>query len=129
MLIESLNLTNPMDTNSSFRPPDKIRAVARISLSDNSEFLKFEVAVNDVGVALDKNGKDVIVDWYMLGGFDSQKKFWADSNGLEMVPQQIFQHRDFNYTSNNTISPNFYPVTSAIAIRDFNNSKPQTKIN
>jgi hypothetical protein len=80
-------------------------------------------------VALDQAGKDVVVDWYMLNDFDSGKRFWADSNGLEMVPQQLFKHRDYNYTSNNTVSSNFYPVTSAIAIKDMNNSKPQTTAN
>jgi hypothetical protein len=67
-----------------------VRAAARITLSDNSEFLKFEVTINDVAVALDPAGKDVVVDWYMLDNFDSGKRFWADANGLEMVPQQLF---------------------------------------
>lgn len=67
-----------------------MRAAARITLSDNSEFLKFEVTINDVAVALDPAGKDVVVDWYMLDNFDSGKRFWADANGLEMVPQQLF---------------------------------------
>lgn len=87
MLLGSINSTHPLDTNSSFKPPDKVRAAARITLSDQSEFLKFEVTVNDVAVALDESGKDVVVDWYMLENFDSGKRFWADSNGLEMVPQ------------------------------------------
>lgn len=87
MLLGSINSTHPLDTNSSFKPPDKVRAAARITLSDQSEFLKFEVTINDVAVALDESGKDVVVDWYMLENFDSGKRFWADSNGLEMVPQ------------------------------------------
>jgi len=87
MLLGSVNSTHPLDTNSSFKPPDKVRAAARITLSDQSEFLKFEVTINDVAVALDESGKDVVVDWYMLENFDSGKRFWADSNGLEMVPQ------------------------------------------
>jgi hypothetical protein len=116
--MQSINSTHPLDTKTSFKPPDKVRAAARITLSDQSDFLKFEVTINDLAVALDKSGKDIVVDWYMLDQFDSGKRFWADSNGLEMVPQQLFKHRDYNYTSNNTVSANFYPVTSAIAIRD-----------
>lgn len=98
-------------------------------MSDNTDFIKFEVTINDVPVALDQTGKDVVVDWYMLENFDSDKRFWADANGLEMVPQQLFQHRDYNYTSNNTVSANFYPVTSAIAIKDVNRSRPATSQN
>lgn len=86
MLQQSLG-SSPGDTNSSFKPPDKIRAAARITLSDNTDFIKFEVTINDMPVALDQTGKDVVVDWYMLENFDSNKRFWADSNGLEMVPQ------------------------------------------
>jgi len=90
MLLQSINASNPLDTNTSFKPPDKVRAAARITLSDNSDFLKFEVTINDLAVALDPAGKDVVVDWYMLGDFDTGKRFWADANGLEMVPQQLF---------------------------------------
>lgn len=90
MLIQSENKTHPQDTKTSFKPPDKVRAAARITLSDTSEFLKFEVTINDLAVALDPTGKDVVVDWYMLDNFDSGKRFWADANGLEMVPQQLF---------------------------------------
>jgi hypothetical protein len=86
MLQQSVG-SNPGDTNSSFKPPDKIRAAARITLSDNTDFIKFEVTINDLPVALDQTGKDVVVDWYMLDKFDSGKRFWADANGLEMVPQ------------------------------------------
>jgi hypothetical protein len=90
MLLQSENKTDPTDIKTHFKPPDKVRAAARITLSDTSEFLKFEVTINDLAVALDPTGKDVVVDWYMLENFDSGKRFWADANGLEMVPQQLF---------------------------------------
>lgn len=90
LLLQSENKTHPNDTRTSFKPPDKVRAAARITLSDTSEFLKFEVTINDLAVALDPTGKDVVVDWYMLDNFDSGKRFWSDANGLEMVPQQLF---------------------------------------
>lgn len=37
-----------------------------------------------------------------------------------MVPKKLFHRRDWTYTSNNTISANYYPKSSAIAIRDYN---------
>jgi hypothetical protein len=67
---------------------------------------------------MDKSGKDVVVDWYFLDGFDTDKKLWLDSNGLAMIPKQLFHRRDWIYTSNNTISANYYPKVSAIAVRD-----------
>lgn len=43
--------------------------------------------MNEIPIFLDKSGKDVVVDWYFLDGFNNQGKFWVDSNGLEMIPK------------------------------------------
>jgi hypothetical protein len=40
-----------------------------------------------------------------------------------MIPKKLFARRDWIYTSNNTVSANYYPKTSAIAIRDQSGSK------
>jgi hypothetical protein len=42
-----------------------------------------------------------------------------------MIPKKLFARRDWIYTSNNTISANYYPKTSAIAIRDHSGSVDQ----
>lgn len=102
---------------------DKVRASARISINDVDDFVKFSVSINDAPIALDKAGKDIVVDWYMLDGFNSSGKFWVDANGLEMIPKEVNKRRDFNYLGNSTISSNYYPITSAIAVRDSNSSK------
>lgn len=64
----------------------------------------------------------------MYNGFNPQGKFWTDSNGLEMMPRQIFDYTKpvqeyikllpdgFKYKN---VSRNYYPVDSAIAMRDF----------
>jgi hypothetical protein len=64
----------------------------------------------------------------MYNGFNAQGKFWTDSNGLEMMPRQIFDYTKpvqeyvkilpagFTYKN---VSRNYYPVDSAIAMRDF----------
>lgn len=100
-----------------------MRASARISINDVDNFVKFSVSINDAPIALDKAGKDIVVDWYMLDGFNSSGKFWVDANGLEMIPKEVNKRRDFNYTGNSTISSNYYPITSAIAVKDTNSSK------
>jgi len=86
-------------------------------------FVKFQVTLNEVPIAMDKSGKDIIVDWFFLDGFNTDQNLWLDSNGLQMVQKKLFYRRDWAYTSNNTISANYYPKTSAIAVRDHN---PQT---
>lgn len=52
------------------------------------EMIEFEVELN--GVPLDdKQGKDVTVNWRMYDGFNSNKTFYTDTNGLEMQQRWI----------------------------------------
>lgn len=104
---------------------DKVRATARISINDLDNFVKFDVQINDVPIELDKTGKDIVVDWYLMDDFDTNKTFWVDSNGLEMVKRDLYKRKDYNFSSGNgTIAGNYYPVTSAIAVRDHNTTTP-----
>jgi hypothetical protein len=45
------------------------------------------VSTNEVPISQDKTGKDIVVDWFLMDGFDTDEKFWVDSNGLQMVPK------------------------------------------
>ena len=96
-----------------------------------SELIEFDVELNPIPVD-DFQGKDVIVNWKMLNGFDPAGKFWTDSNGLEMIQRQVTQIENESipyHPSSKTISGNYYPVDSAIAIRDqSNNSNIQVTI-
>ena len=67
--------------------------------------------------------------------FDNDKKFYTDSNGLEMQ-ERILNHRSYydfsDWTNpsrpenNQNISANYYPVNSAMAIRDTKSSAQMT---
>jgi len=94
-----------------------------------NEIIEFEVELNSVPVQ-DDQGKDVIVSWKMYDGFNANKTFWTDSNGLEMQERHFkkYEHKMEIYKNQNMtfndIAGNYYPITSAIAMRDFsNNSK------
>lgn len=106
---------------------EKVRATARISINDIDNFVKFDVAINDVPIELDRTGKDIVVDWFLMDDFDTNKTFWVDANGLEMVKKQLYARKEYNYSGNGTVSGNYYPVTSAIAVRDHNITKPAKK--
>jgi hypothetical protein len=67
----------------------KIRATVRIDLNSVEDFVKFHVSTNEVPIALDDTGKDIVVDWYMMDDFDSDGKLWVDANGLQMVPKTL----------------------------------------
>ena len=86
------------------------------------DFVKFHVSTNEVPISQDKTGKDVVVDWFLMDGFDTDDKFWVDSNGLQMVPKTLNYRKEYNFKTENTISGNYYPITSAIAVRDYNKS-------
>lgn len=103
------------------------RATVRISLNEVDNFIKHTVQLNEVPIKNMKIGRDVVVDWYFFDEFDSGNKLWIDANGLEMIPKKLFERRDYDYKFNNTISANYYPMTSAIAIRDENNSTGMQK--
>lgn len=102
---------------------DKIRATARINMNSFENFVKFQVNLNEIPIAMDKSGKDIVADWYFLDDFNSGQEMWVDSNGLQMIPKKLFTRRDWVYVSNNTVSANYYPKTSAIAIRDHSGSQ------
>jgi hypothetical protein len=51
-------------------------------LNQFDNFVKFDVETNSVPIKKDKTAKDVVVDWYLLGGFDTGNKIYLDANGL-----------------------------------------------
>ena len=69
----------------------------------------------------------------MYDGFQANKTFWTDSNGLEMqkrrfkkspikmdnVTIKAMQNQSITF---NDIAGNYYPVDYAISMRDFSNS-------
>ena len=96
--------------------------------------IEFDVEMSPIPIS-DKRGKDVTVNFKMFNGFDAKGKFWTDSNGLEMQERQI-EFIPTNYTFLNEkpqpnyhmISGNFFPVDSAIMMRDFNKSNIQVTV-
>jgi len=74
----------------------------------------------------DTKSKDITVNWKLFSDFKVGKKFWTDSCGLEME-ERIIESKDNRV--DNTIAANYYPVTSAIAVRDQSSDKQVTILN
>jgi len=70
----------------------------------------------------DKFGKDVTVNFKMFDGFNANKTFYTDSNGMEMINRKLdyspAYHRPDGPGDFANISSNYYPVNTAIAMRD-----------
>jgi hypothetical protein len=78
---------------------------------------------------IDGRGKDLTVNWRMFDGFDPDGKFWTDSNSLMMQERELNKRKDFKMVDlSSNISSNYYPVTSAIAMRDANGTDKQVTI-
>lgn len=124
---------------------DKNKVKARVSiaveLSKLSEFMQFEVTLNEIPYGHyngnhDKafyqkqndqdRGKDVVIDWEFLDGYDSDKTFYVDANGLDMHQKKLWHRKDYTISNTDNAASNFYPVTSAIALRDKNSDKQVT---
>jgi len=59
------------------------------------------------------------VNWKMYDGFDPTGKFWTDSNELLMLERELNTRREYNMLDHSSnISSNYFPITSAIAMRD-----------
>ena len=57
----------------------------------------------------------------MLDGFDPKQKLWTDSNSLQMIERNLYKRSDPRFIimdKYSNISSNYYPVDSAIAMRD-----------
>lgn len=90
--------------------------------------IEFDMELNPIPIS-DGRGKDVTVNFKMFNGFDAKGKFWTDSNGLEMqerniefIPTNYTFLNDKPYPNYHMIGGNFFPVDSAIMMRDQNKS-------
>merc|ERR1711893_269289 len=76
----------------------------------------------------ERKGMEVVVNWEMLN-WDNDDTFYTDSNGLEMQKRVLNYRPDFTLVTDEFASSNYYPINSAIAIRDESKSMQLTVMN
>lgn len=109
----------------------KEQAIVKVRFSPKyfEQIIEYEVELNAVPIFNNNQGKDLIVNWRFFNGFDPRGKFWTDANSLQMLERNINQREQFKFNiTNSKIASNYYPVDSAIAMRDFNGSNLQVTI-
>lgn len=57
-------------------------------------FVEFDVELSEIPMK-DNFGKDITVNFKLFDGFDSNKTFFTDSNGLEMQERRIDYNPSF----------------------------------
>jgi hypothetical protein len=78
-------------------------------------------------------GYEVIVD-FQIEKFDNNQTFWTDSNGLEMQ-KRILNYRptwdiQANYNDSlENVTANYYPINSAISMKDIHSDRVFTVMN
>jgi len=106
-------------------------AVIKVRFSERfEEFIEYEVELSEIPVK-DGLGKDVTVNWKMFDDFDINKQFWTDSNGLEMQERKLNYNPRFPWPISDAqnVSSNYYPVDSAIAVKDVKKNRQVTIMN
>lgn len=71
------------------------------------------------------------MNWKMFDDFDINKQFWTDSNGLEMQERKLNYNPRFPWpiADAQNVSSNYYPVDSAIAVKDAGKQRQVTILN
>ena len=92
-------------------------AAVKARVFKDSNLIEFDVTVGPLAKA--QHGKEVIVVFW-APSINNKGEFFTDSNGLQMEARRVNYRPTWHYTpaSHQNISVNYYPVTSAIAVRD-----------
>ena len=109
------------------------RLTVAVKMGAESPFVEFEVVLNEIPVDVVKRrrnatqylgeteyqrGKDVVINWEFLDGFNTGNNLWLDANGLFMHKKTLWERKEYHKKRTLNIASNFYPVQSAIAVRD-----------
>lgn len=107
-------------------------AMIHISIDKDYPVLRVDVDLGSIPGA-DGKGYEVIVN-FQVEGLDNNSTFYTDSNGLEMQ-KRILNYRPTwdiqgNYNdSHENVTANYYPINSAISMKDVNSEKTFTVMN
>ncbi len=88
-----------------------------ISLYDEGEFVEVEWTVGPIPID-DNLGKEIIIRYDT--DIQSQLKYYTDANGREVLERKRDYRPTWNYTVDEPVSGNYYPINSRIWIKEEN---------
>lgn len=100
---------------------------ALIRLGEGFEPIEFEVQMLQIPI-IDNKGREVVAKW-TFAGIDNENTFYTDSNGLEMQKRVKNYRPDFTLDTEMLVNDNYYPINSAVAIRDLTSNVQVTVMN
>ena len=92
-------------------------ASQEISLYDEAQTVEVEWTIGPIPVS-DNIGKEIIIRYDT--DIQNEGKFYTDANGREVLERTRDYRPTWNYTVNEPVSGNYYPVNSRIWIKDQN---------
>jgi lysosomal alpha-mannosidase len=90
-------------------------ASQEITLYDDGEVLEVEWTIGPIPID-DNTGKEIILRYDT--DIQSQAKYYTDANGREVLERKRDYRPTWNYTVNEPVSGNYYPINSRIWIKD-----------
>jgi len=137
-----MNSGSPLDTMTFYFTDEMSRfdhlnahenVIVHVSIDPDLQVLKFDVDLDSLPpIRLD--GYEVIVD-FTLENFNNNNTFWTDSNELEMQ-ERILNYRptwdlvNTNYKDSlENVTANYYPINSAISMREVGGDRQFTVMN
>ncbi|XP_050302527.1 lysosomal alpha-mannosidase-like isoform X2 [Anthonomus grandis grandis] len=87
-----------------------------IKVYENEEYLEFDWIVGPIDMFDSINGKEIISRF--TTDLNTNATFYTDSNGRDMMRRIRNYRPTWNLMVNETISCNYYPVTSRITLKD-----------
>lgn len=92
-------------------------ATQEIRLYDNGQSVEIEWTVGPVPID-DQIGKEIILRYDT--DIKSQAKYYTDANGREVLERTRNSRPTWNYTGDEPVSSNYYPINSRIWIKEDN---------
>ena len=90
-------------------------ASEEFSLYENGETVEVEWTVGPIPIE-DKIGKEIVIRYDT--NIQSESKYYTDANGREVLLRTRNYRPTWNYTVNEPVSGNYYPINSRIWIKD-----------
>lgn len=107
-----------------------MKSYVHITIDKELPLIKIDVDLDSLPMQDIMNGYEVVPNFHVKY-FDNNKTFYTDSNGLEMQ-ERILNYRptyEYDLENNQPVSQNYYPINSAISMKDITSKRQFTVMN
>lgn len=107
---------------------ESMKSNVHISVDKDLPLIKIEVDLDSLPLQEKFNGYEVVPNFH-IANFDNARTFYTDSNGLEMQKRVQDYRPTWDLKTTQKVTDNYYPINSAISIKDVNSKRKMTVMN